>query len=171
MTEPLNDLELAPLAAPDVAELIALARRIWNVHYPGIIGQAQVDYMLAQRYTVERLQQELAMPEIRWQLARQAGQLIGFASTIHLPEVRELKLDKLYVAPEAQGRGVGRALVASAVARAQALACGALILAVNKNNEQAITAYRRFGFVVRAESKVEIGAGFVMDDFIMARSL
>lgn len=58
-----------------------------------------------------------------------------------------------------------------ALARAKALACGALILAVNKNNEAAITAYRRFGFVLRAESKVDIGAGFVVDDFIMARSL
>lgn len=171
MTEPLSDLELAPLTAPDVAELITLARRIWNVHYPGIIGQAQVDYMLAQRYTVERLQQELALPEIRWELARQAGQLLGFAATIHLPEARELKLDKLYVASEAQGRGVGRALVASALAQAQALACGALVLAANKNNAAAIAVYRRFGFVVRAEAKTDIGAGFVMDDFIMARSL
>lgn len=171
MTEPLNDLELAPLAAPDVAELIALAHRIWNAHYPGIISQQQIDYMLAQRYTMARLQQELAVPEIRWDLARQAGQLLGFASSIHLTEARELKLDKLYVAPEAQGRGVGRALVASVLARAQALACGALILAVNKDNAAAIAAYRRFGFAVRAEAKTDIGAGFVMDDFIMARSL
>ncbi|HET6718487.1 MAG TPA: GNAT family N-acetyltransferase [Rhodocyclaceae bacterium] len=164
-------IEIVPLAPPDVAAVIALARRIWNAHYPGIISQQQIDYMLAQRYTMARLQQELTTPEIRWELARQAGQILGFAATIHLPEARELKLDKLYVAPEAQGRGVGRALVASALARAQALACGALILAVNKNNAAAIAAYRRFGFVVRAEAKVEIGAGFVMDDFIMARSL
>lgn len=171
MTDPLPGIEIVPLAAPDVAAVIALARRIWKAHYPGIISQEQIDYMLAQRYTVARLQQELAMPEIRWELARQAGQLLGFASTIHLPEMQELKLDKLYVAPEAQGRGVGRALVASALARAKALSCSALILGVNKNNEQAITAYRHFGFVVRAEAKVDIGAGFVMDDFIMARSL
>jgi ribosomal protein S18 acetylase RimI-like enzyme len=171
MAEPLHALAVEPMTAPEVAAVIALAHRVWHAHYPGIISPAQIDYMLGQRYTVERLQQELATPEIRWELARQAGQLLGFASTIHLPEVQELKLDKLYVAPEAQGRGVGRALVASAAARAQALACGALILAVNKNNHAAITAYRHFGFVVRAESKVDIGAGFVMDDFIMARSL
>lgn len=171
MTEALPGIEIVPLAPPDVPAVIALARRIWNAHYPGIISPQQIDYMLAQRYTPARLQQELAMPEIRWELARRAGQILGFAATIHLPEARELKLDKLYVALEAQGRGVGRSLVASAVARAQALACGALVLAVNKNNAAAIAAYRRFGFVVRAEAKVEIGAGFVMDDFIMARSL
>lgn len=171
MTESLPGLEIVPLTPPDVAAVIALAHRIWHAHYPGIISPAQIDYMLAQRYSIARLQQELALPEIRWELARQAGQLLGFASTIHLPEAQELKLDKLYVAPAAQGRGVGRALVTSAVVRAKALACGALILAVNKNNESAITAYRHFGFVVRAETKVDIGAGFVMDDFIMARSL
>ena len=171
MNEPSNRPEIVPLTAPELAEVIALAHRIWHAHYPGIISPAQIDYMLTQRYSVERLQRELAMPEIRWELARQARQLLGFASTIHLPEMQELKLDKIYVAPAAQSQGVGRALVASALARAQTLACHALILAVNKNNKSAIRAYHRFGFVVRAEAKVDIGAGFIMDDFIMARSL
>lgn len=165
------EVEIVPLTAPDVAAVIALAHRVWHAHYPGIISLAQIEYMLAQRYTVERLNAEFAQPEIRWECARRAGELVGFSSTIHLPEERELKLDKLYVAPEAQGGGVGRALVECAVDRARSLGCSALILAVNKNNAAAIAAYRRFGFAVRASVTAEIGAGFVMDDFIMARSL
>jgi ribosomal protein S18 acetylase RimI-like enzyme len=42
---------------------------------------------------------------------------------------------------------------------------------VNKQNAQAIAAYRKNGFEVREAVRVEIGNGFVMDDFIMAKSL
>jgi ribosomal protein S18 acetylase RimI-like enzyme len=46
-----------------------------------------------------------------------------------------------------------------------------LILSVNKRNARAIAAYRRNGFTVAEAVMVDIGRGFVMDDFIMARDL
>ena len=48
---------------------------------------------------------------------------------------------------------------------------GTLILAVNKGNQHAIAAYRKQGFAVRESVSVDIADGFVMHDFIMARSL
>jgi ribosomal protein S18 acetylase RimI-like enzyme len=52
-----------------------------------------------------------------------------------------------------------------------AAGCTTLILAVNKRNEKAIAAYRKQGFAVRDSVCVDIGNGFVMDDFIMAKPL
>ena len=46
-----------------------------------------------------------------------------------------------------------------------------LIPAVNKQNAHAIAAYEKYGFAKREAVRVDIGNGFVMDDFIMARSL
>ena len=46
-----------------------------------------------------------------------------------------------------------------------------LVLNVNKNNDRAISAYVRNGFVVREAVVVDIGGGFVMDDYIMAKRL
>jgi ribosomal protein S18 acetylase RimI-like enzyme len=43
-----------------------------------------------------------------------------------------------------------------------------LALNVNKQNAAAIAAYRRNGFSVREEMVIDIGGGFVMDDYIMA---
>ena len=42
-----------------------------------------------------------------------------------------------------------------------------MIRSVNKRNQQALGAYRRYGFVIREEVVVDIGGGFVMDDYIM----
>jgi len=47
--------------------------------------------------------------------------------------------------------------------------CGRLVLAVNKNNRAAIDAYLKHGFRVADAVVKDIGAGFVMDDYIMEK--
>jgi len=44
-----------------------------------------------------------------------------------------------------------------------------LMLSVNKRNAKAIAAYRRNGFVIADSVVTDIGNGFVMDDYIMAK--
>ena len=42
---------------------------------------------------------------------------------------------------------------------------------MNKHNAGAIAAYRRLGFAMREEVVVDIGNGYVMDDYVMAKAL
>lgn len=163
-------LQIRPLTASEVDDLAALARDIWQHHYPGIITQHQIDYMLAQRYSREHLLGELATPGIWWDQAFLDGRRVGFASSL-LAGAGEMKLDKLYIHPDCQRQGVGQRLIAEVAARGRLQGCHTLALAVNKNNVQAIAAYQKHGFSVREAVRVEIGNGFVMDDFIMAKSL
>jgi ribosomal protein S18 acetylase RimI-like enzyme len=46
-----------------------------------------------------------------------------------------------------------------------------LILSVNKRNTRALAAYRRNGFIITESVITDIGGGFVMDDYIMAKDL
>jgi ribosomal protein S18 acetylase RimI-like enzyme len=78
-----------------------------------------------------------------------------------------MKLDKLYVHPAWQRRGYGRMLIDRAVTVARAYGCDALMLAVNKRNDPAITAYRKHGFTIAESVVKDIGGGFVMDDYVM----
>ena len=55
--------------------------------------------------------------------------------------------------------------------KARAAAATTLILNVNKRNAKAVRAYEKHGFAIRESVVVDIGGGFVMDDFVMARSL
>ena len=158
------------------AEAISrLARMIWQDTYPVIISQSQIDFMLDQRYNAARLLEELATPSIYWDQIRVDGTLAGFASTLLADTAGEMKLDKLYIDPARQRLGLGGQLMAHIVARARTLGCHTLILAVNKQNARAIAAYRKNGFAVREAVReavrVDIGNGFVMDDFIMAKPL
>ena len=44
-------------------------------------------------------------------------------------------------------------------------------ISVNKRNARAIAAYQRNGFVIADSVVTDIGSGFVMDDYIMAKEL
>ncbi|WP_313952923.1 GNAT family N-acetyltransferase [Accumulibacter sp.] len=165
------DVLISPLTAADVEPVAALARQVWQHTYTSIISQQQIDFMLAQRYSPQLLLAELNKPDIWWDKLTLDGQLAGFISCFLTGAASEMKLDKLYVDPQRQRMGLGARLVDHVVARARAAGCQTLMLAVNKGNEQAIAAYRKQGFTVREAVCVDIGDGFVMDDFIMARSL
>ncbi|HMW16464.1 MAG TPA: GNAT family N-acetyltransferase [Accumulibacter sp.] len=164
-------IDVFPVTVDDIDTLATLARRIWQATYSDIISQAQIDYMLAQRYAPQRLREELSASTIWWDQVRVDGRLAGFASCVWLAERREMKLDKLYVDPDHQRQGLGERLLAAVTAHALAAGCHTLILAVNKRNTPAIAAYRRYGFVIREEVCIDIGGGFVMDDYVMARPL
>ena len=47
----------------------------------------------------------------------------------------------------------------------------ALVLAVNKANAQAISAYTKYGFHIRESVVQDIGGGYVMDDYFMLKNV
>ena len=166
--------EIAPaieqLDAADLGALCALAHEIWRAHYPPIIGEAQTEYMLARRYDPRVIRAELEREDVRWFVARASDALVAFAS-YHLVEAGELKIDKLYVHPSRQRRGVGGMLIRHACRLAHELGVKTVTLAVNKRNATAIAAYRKHGFEIRESVVKDIGEGFVMDDYVMVRTV
>ena len=165
------DLQIQPVSVADVEAVAALAREIWQHAYAGIITPAQIDYMLAQRYNAARLCEELARPGCWWDQAFVDGVRVGFSSCYLTDVPGEIKLDKVYVHPAQQRSGIGGALIDGVIAHGRQAGCNTLILAVNKQNAKAIAAYEKRGFSVREAVRVDIGGGFVMDDFIMTRSI
>lgn len=157
----LRDDEVEPLAE--------LARLIWQHHYPGIISQDQIDYMLGQRYRPTFIRQNMARGD-KWDVARGQGQLLGFAHSYPLGE-GDAKLDKLYVHPVWQRHGIGRLLLERVEMHARRWQSGRLVLRVNRHNVQALAAYGKFGFSKTAEVQEDIGGGYLMDDYIMTKEL
>ncbi|MDR1994212.1 N-acetyltransferase [Azonexus sp.] len=163
------NIQIRPVTPPDVPAISALAREIWQATYPGIITQAQIDFMLEQRYGHERLYDDLEDADKWLDQGFYGERRIGFAfSEIYQDE---FKLDKLYIHPDVQRRGVGGQLITHVTARAEKLGYPCVILAVNKRNEKAISSYRKYGFAVRETIVADIGGGFVMDDYIMEKKL
>jgi ribosomal protein S18 acetylase RimI-like enzyme len=162
---------IAPLRPDEVESLCVLARTVWRDHYPPIIGIAQTEYMLAQRYDPEVIRDELDRDDLWWDIVRDEGAMAGFASSLVLETGCTLKLDKLYVDPARQRMGYGGALLRRVVERASQLGFSRVVLAVNKRNASAIGAYHKYGFKIAESVVTDIGGGFVMDDYILERAV
>lgn len=162
---------IVPVVPADVERISALAGEIWRRHYADIISRAQIEYMLRQRYDPPIIRAELERCDLWWDKLLIGEEIAGFASYFASGRPREMKLDKLYVHQNHQRRGHGGRLIAHVCERARGEGCPRLVLTVNRNNHQAIAAYRKHGFQVSAEQVKDIGGGFVMDDYIMVREL
>jgi ribosomal protein S18 acetylase RimI-like enzyme len=163
-----SDITIGPAVSADLPAIAELAAVIWRSHYPGIISDEQIDYMLARMYDLKTLEDDMTSG-IRFDRILAGDKLVGFAS--YGGHGGEMKLHKLYILPQWQRRGLGAELIRRAETSARSSGCRSLIVGVNRANRQAISAYKRNGFVVRESVKTDIGNGFVMDDYIMEKRL
>ena len=104
------------------------------------------------------------------------GAVVGYVKlqqTVPIPSHEHvLTINGLAVAARAQGRGVGRALIEAAIARATRLGARKLSLRVLGPNAGARRLYEACGFEVEGVLRGEfVLAGVEVDDHLMARRL
>lgn len=165
----MEPVEISPLRMDEAEALVDLAGRIWRTCYPGIVSPEQIEYMLAQRYKPGLIRQLLARGDL-WLAARRTGRLVGYAHG-HPLDAGDYKLDKLYVDAALQRQGIGARLIEAVAARAREHGFERLVLRVNRGNQPALNAYLKHGFSVATVVMEDIGGGFVMDDYVMAKDL
>lgn len=158
---------VAPLTLPDAPIVSKLAETIWWHHYADILSFEQIDYMLAQRYRPRFIGEQLGMSGIWWRKLVLADEIVGFSCCMVINDSNELKIDKLYIHCNHHRKGYGALLIADAFDIMKQNGLQVIILTVNKRNLSAISAYRQYGFEITRESVVDIGNGFVMDDYLM----
>lgn len=161
-------MKLERVASPEqIAAVAALARETWTQHYVPIIGAAQVEYMLAKFQSAEAIARQIAAEGYEYYLAPGAGYL----ALVPDPAKKSLLLSKIYVRATLRGTGLGRTLVGFAERRCSELGCNELWLTVNRNNAGSIAFYERLGFRKTQTLVTDIGGGFVMDDWRMAKDV
>jgi diamine N-acetyltransferase len=163
--------QILPATETDLPAIARLAGVIWRAHYPGIISTEQIEYMLAKMYALETLREEIRRRAIRYERLLVGGELAGFAAHGPTEQPQLFKLHKLYLHPSCQGRGLGTLLLVHCQCEARKLGAGRLMLTVNKRNSKAMAAYQRNGFAITDSVVVDIGGGYVMDDYVMVKEL
>jgi len=166
-----TNARLDTLTAADFGTLARLAEVIWRAHYTRIISSAQIDYMLAGRYTPKKLRLYLNADD-RWlMLLRIDDRAVGYCSYALADDPGEMKLEQLYLLPELHGHGLGKLMLRHVEEQARVRGRRTLLLQTNKRNDMAIAFYRKAGFTVREEAVFDIGGGFVVDDYVMEKVL
>lgn len=156
-------------ATPEDLPLIQhLASTIWNIVYPPIISREQIDYMLDMMYSDEALAKQTSQQH-QFILIRENDLPMGFASYSPKENGKPniFRLHKLYVLPDQHGKGLGKKLLAYIKNEITPLGAKVLELNVNKRNP-AVGFYQKMGFKVDREMILDIGNGYVMDDYVMS---
>lgn len=158
-------------AVPDDLPAIQnIANTIWYEHYPGIISDEQIAYMLALDYSLESMNRDLTTG-ISMDKLMVGETLAGFTAYGPTGQVEVVKLHKLYLLQSFHGQGLGSMLLTHVEEKCRSDGFKSIILTVNKNNRIASKAYLRNGWVVQESVRMDIGGGFFMDDYVMGKPL
>jgi len=154
----------------DVETIRQLAQEIWYKTYLSILTKEQLDYMLTEIYSTEKLTGQIKNNEQTFILIVEDEQIVAFAAYSPRAENPEIyKLHKLYCLPATQGKGYGKLLINEVSNKVLEAGKNLLELNVNRYNK-AKTFYEKMGFKVMYEDDIAIGP-YWMNDYIMRREL
>ena len=147
--------------------IAALADEIWREHYTSIIGEAQVEYMLAKFQSAEQICEDIKHNGYIYFTAENinSGDMIGYCA--NQPKEDYLLLSKLYVRKDYRGKGIARGFLDEVSTLCREYGFDKIRLTVNKYNTNSIAAYKKMGFEIIDSVETDIGGGFIMDDYVM----
>jgi ribosomal protein S18 acetylase RimI-like enzyme len=155
---------LKKILIEDIPEIQKLAEKIWKTTYPTIISLEQIDFMLTEMYSKEKIIENLNQNH-NWISIIYNTEVVGFS---HFYEKDNLIfLSKLYILESFQNLGIGKDVFSFIIEKTKSLGLSKIQLRVNKNNLKAINAYQKYGFIIVSEDVLHLSDSFVMDDFIM----
>ena len=163
MIEKPSNIRIA--SSNDFAAIRTVVNEVWPIVYRELISQEQIRYMLEMMYSDESLQKQIQEEGCTFLVYESDSSVLGFASYSAI-ENNFYKLHKLYVYTTSHGKGIGKALLDEIKKRVAALGGRAIELQVNKKNISQHF-YLKQGFAIDRELVLDIGNGFVMDDYIM----
>ena len=161
----------------DQQQLALIAGEIWRGYWPAIIGMAQTEYMVEMFQSFEAIRRHMAEEDYEyWLLAATEDEdgtprkrIVGFTGGRSEATANRFFISKVYLYPEARGRGYARRIMEFYEDLCFVRGHDAMYLTVNKRNDLGIRAYKGTGFQVIDAIETDIGEGFVMDDYVMEK--
>ena len=143
-----------------------LAHRIWPSTYGEILSKEQLKFMLDKFYVLDFLEM-LRKNGHHFLLLEDNSNFVGYASyELNYENSGKTKIQKIYVLQELQGKGLGKKLMDYIKKVAIENNNKSLILNVNRFNK-AKGFYEKYGYVIKETVDIEIGNGYLMEDYVM----
>jgi GNAT superfamily N-acetyltransferase len=163
-------LTLQPVTTQEGIETTAqLAAEIWKEHYIGIITAEQVDYMLDKFQSVRAIADQIGREGYEYYLMREDGVDAGYLAV--KPENGKLFLSKFYLLKDHRGRGHASRAIRFLEELCRKRGLEAIWLTVNRHNASSIAVYAHKGFRTVRTQVADIGGGYVMDDYVMEKTI
>ncbi len=159
-------MKLVKANSEHIPIIIDLTKKIWPIAYGEILSKAQLDYMIDKFYNETALRELIQKGHVFYLAQDDKDKYVGFVSYEINSEPNKTKIHKIYVLLETQGTGLGRQFFELVKDKAIENNQNAIFLNVNKYNN-AIHFYYKLGFIKIKDEVIDIGNGYVMDDYVM----
>ncbi len=155
-------------ATTDDCQLIHnLADVVFRATYKDILSPGQMEYMMEWMYSIDNLRKQMEEEGQVYFIASLDDEVCGYLS-VQQQEADVFHLQKIYVMPHFQGKGVGAYLFDQAVSYIREVHPSPCLMELNVNrNNKAIRFYEHKGMRKLREGDFHIGNGFYMNDYIM----
>ena len=147
--------------------------KTWLDSYSHFIPEADLKSYFSEHYDLDSLRTLFHNPMADGFVALDGNSLAGFMRTARDPEENRYYVSSIYVLPQYQAKGIGKALMERAAQEAKAFGLDRLWVGVMVQNTQTVDWYKSMGYeVVRTEpftmgkSTVDHHVGFIKVDSI-----
>lgn len=155
-------IQIKMATAPD-AELIAdISRETFYETFAAHNTIGDMDKFLTQKFSKEKLMAEVGSSDNIFLLAYSDGHPAGYVflkegTDVALQTTNAIEISRLYARTSYIGKGIGKALMEAAIAKAKTMLKDCIWLAVWEHNPRAINFYTKFGFHKFSEQDFILG--------------
>ena len=165
-----SDVLIREAATADVAGIQAVAEETWHETYDDILGADVVETVIDEWYVDEAIEDGIGHEAQDFVVAVRDEEVVGYAHVGPHPPRRVYQLYRIYVRPDAQGEGVGKALLAEVEQALYDRDAGGYEVEVFEENEAAIDFYEATGFE-RVEAEETEFRGVTVTECIYRKKL
>ena len=158
------DISFKKATTTDISLIRSLAEAIWWRHYPDIISDDQIEYMLDLMYSEKSIADQIQQKQ-NYTLVYADGQPVGYYA-VSEKSPGHFFLHKFYIDVDKHRKGIGASAFNHMIEN-DCKGYKAITLQVNRRNIKAVNFYFKHGFVIDYVKDVDIGGGYSMDDFFM----
>lgn len=162
---------IRPLAENDFEAVIHIVNQNWTAVYAGYVSQD----LLSETGCYERgqrLREDFTRHRLSEYVWEEAGQVLGMLSmgvTADADKADAFEVWRIYLSPEAQGKGIGGQLLAFAEQTAKASGHTEMLIWAFSKNTRAIRFYQKHGYQVDKEEY--LGSPYLADGTRLLKSI
>lgn len=148
-----------------IPNLARLASNIWHEYWTELLTDDQINYMVENFQSIDALKKQIDEEHYTYYFITENDKNIGYFGISNKDNY--MFLSKLYLLKDYRHKGIGHTAFEKVKELTKTENISTIRLTVNKYNTHTINAYKKWGLEITDAVVTDIGAGFVMDDYIM----
>ncbi len=165
-------LQFIPVVTDEqIHQLAFMADTVWHEWFSSILSAEQIDYMVKKFQSFAPMKKQMEQDGYEYYFLNAGGIYVGYIGIHTEYETGKLFLSKIYILKSFRRKGYAGETFEFLEGLCRGMGLTTIWLTVNKDNDNAVGVYTKKGFRTIRSEVMDIGSGFVMDDYVMEKEI